>query len=141
MMIFFRAVSTFLIMFFATTIVYPCTCEILKPKKKLKKATAVFIGEVIEIGHNDKDSSVSVAVKFKVEEYWKGIREPYISIVTEPAVCCTCGLKVEAGKRYLIYAFALENGQLETSLCASAAVDSERSVDELKVLGKGKHLK
>ncbi len=125
----------------AATIVYPCTCEIMKPKKKLKEARAVFIGEVVEIGHNDKDNWATVAVKFKVERYWKGIKESYATVVTAPGVCCTCGLKVELGGKYLIYAFDMENGQMETSLCTSASVESSRSIDELKLLGKGKVLK
>jgi hypothetical protein len=129
------------LMALATTTAHPCTCIFLKPKKKLKEARAVFIGEIVEIGHNDKDKLESVVVRFKVDKYWKGIKEPIISIVTEPYVCCTCGLNVQVGVRYLIYAFALKNGQLETSLCASAPVESKRSIEELKVIGKGKLLK
>ena len=136
-----RTTSLISFVMFAATIVYPCTCEIMKPSKKLKEARAVFIGEVVEIGHNDKSRWATVAVKFKVEKYWKGVKEPYITVVTAPGICCTCGLKVEAGTRYLIYAFDLEDGQIETSLCTSAPVDSELSIEELKVLGKGKLLK
>ena len=137
----FRVAFLLCFMSLAAAVAYPCSCEFMKPKKKLKEARAVFIGEVVEIGHNDRDRHASVAVRFKVERYWKGIKEPYVTVVTAPGICCTCGLKVEVGVQYLIYAFPLENGQLETSLCDSAPAESERSIEELRVLGKGKVLK
>jgi hypothetical protein len=134
---------TFLLCFMPLTaaVAYPCSCDFMKPKKKLKEARAVFVGEVVGIGHNDKDREANVAVRFKVERYWKGVKEPHITVVTAPGICCTCGLKVQVGVKYLIYAFPLENGQVETSLCDSAPAESERSIEELRVLGKGKVLK
>ena len=137
----FRASLLFCLMIFATSVVYPCSCDFMKPQKKLKEARAVFIGEVVEIGSNDKDKMLSVSIKFKVERYWKGIKEPYITVISAPGICCTCGLAVKVGAKYLIYAFDFENGQIETSLCTSAALESERSTEELKVLGKSKVLK
>lgn len=46
--------------------IYPCECEIMKPSKKLRKAKAVFVGEVVEIERNYKGERAMVAVKFKV---------------------------------------------------------------------------
>jgi len=62
-------------------------------------------------------------------------------VVSAPGICCTCGLAVSVGLKYLIYAFKTENDQIETSLCMSAPLDAERSQHELRVLGNGKILK
>ena len=136
-----RQILLSLIVAFGAATVYPCTCEIWKPQKKLRKARAVFVGELVETGTNDKDNFATVSLKFKVETYWKGIKEPYVTVVSAPGICCTCGLAVHVGQRYLIYAFDMENGQMETSTCMSATLDAERSQDELKILGKPKLLK
>ena len=123
---------------FCAATVYPCSCEFWKPEKKLRKARAVFLGEVVAIGSNEKVSFPSVLIKFKVYRYWKGIKEPYITVISAPGVCCTCGLAVSVGSKYLIYAFKTESDQIETSLCVSAPVDAVTSQEELRVLGKGK---
>lgn len=119
--------------------VYPCVCEIMKPGKKLRKAKAVFVGEVVEIGGNDKSEWATVAVKFKVDGYWKGVREQFVTVVGAPASAGTCGLPVEVGKKYLIYAFKIDEDQLETSFCVSRRLDLAE--EDLVVIGKGKELK
>jgi hypothetical protein len=111
----------------------------MSPSKKLRKAKAVFVGEALEIGSNDKSADFPVTIRFKVERYWKGAKQENITVVTTPLACCTCALGATVGVKYLIYAFETEEGELETSLCTSIAY--ERAVDELKVLGKGKKLK
>lgn len=125
---------------FFSTEAFTCTCEFMETKKRLRNARAVFIGEVVEISHNDKNRWATVAVRFKVDRYWKGVKEPYITVVTAPSICCTCGLKVQVGTEYLIFAFANETDQIETNYCASAPLDSKRSAEELKVIGEGKTL-
>lgn len=118
--------------------VYPCECEIIKPSKKLRKAKVVFIGQVVEIGRNDKSQQATVAVKFKVERYWKGVKEQFITVVGAPASAGACGLPVKMGEKYLIYAF--KNGdEFETSFCDSRWL--ELATEDLAVLGKGKELK
>ena len=141
MKVWFNPFLLSLIVVFGAATVYPCTCEFWKPEKKLRKARAVFVGEVVAIGSNDKDRFATVSIKFKVGRYWKGIKEPHITVVSAPGICCTCGLNVSVGLKYLIYAFKTEHDQIETSLCMSAPLDAERSQDELRVLGKGKILK
>jgi hypothetical protein len=115
---------------------YPCSCEFSKASKKLREAKAVFVGEVVKIGRNEKDKSATVAIKFKVERRWKGAKDSEITVVSAPAICCTCGLRVSVGTKYLIYAYEIGEGQLETSLCSSMPL--ERAAEELAVLGKGK---
>ena len=138
---FVRILLLICIVAFCEATVYPCSCEVWKPEKKLRKARAVFVGEVIAIDSNAKDRFATVSIKFKADRYWKGIKEPYITVVSAPGICCTCGLAVSVGLKFLVYAFKTENDQIETSLCMSAPLDAERSQDELRVLGKGKTLK
>jgi hypothetical protein len=101
----------------------------------------VFVGEVVEITTNNDKEPSSVSIKFTIDRYWKGIKEPNITVVSAPAVCCTGGLAVKIGVRFLIYGFRLENGELETSLCSSEALDSEAAAEELKALGRAKVLR
>ena len=87
-------IRTFLLLTFvalSASAVYPCECEIIKPSKKLRKAKAVFIGEVMEIGRNDKSEWAKVSVKFKVERYWKGVIEQFVTVVGAPAAAGACG--------------------------------------------------
>lgn len=139
MRIFIRTIFLFAFVAFSSTAMYACSCDFWSPSKKLRKAKAVFVGEAVEIGTNDKSAGFPVAIKFKVERYWKGAKQENITIVTTPLACCACALRATVGLKYLIYAFETEEGQLETSLCASIAHD--RAADELKVIGKGKKLK
>jgi hypothetical protein len=126
----------------ATTNAYSCSCEGWSTKKKLHKAQLVFVGEVVEIANNkNTDPFLSVSIKFKVDRYWKGIKESYVTLVSAPPVCCTCGLAVQIGLKFLVYGFKLDDGQLETNLCTSEPLDSETATDELRVLGRAKILK
>jgi hypothetical protein len=119
--------------------VFPCECEIMKPSKKLRKAKAVFIGEVVEIGRNDKSEQATVSVKFKVERYWKGVKEQFVTVVGAPAAAGACGLPVRLNEKYLIYAFDMGDNQLETSFCDSRWLD--QATEDLAFLGKGKEVK
>lgn len=119
--------------------VYPCVCAVVKPEKKLREAKTVFIGEVVEIWRNDNPEWATAAVKFKVERYWKGVKEEFITVVGAPATAGACGLPVEMGEKYLIYAFKLDKDRLQTDFCASRRL--ELAKDDLAFLGKGKELK
>lgn len=130
-----------LLTFFAlsASAVYPCQCEIWKPSEKLRKAKVVFVGEVVEIGRNDKSEWATVIVEFKIERYWKGVKQQqYITIGGAPRTAGRCGLPVEVSEKYLIYADEID-GQLETSFCTS--IELERAAEDLAVIGEGKKLK
>ncbi|MBC7900040.1 MAG: hypothetical protein H7070_08295 [Saprospiraceae bacterium] len=110
----------------------------MKPSKKLRKAKVAFVGEVVEIGRNDKSERAAVAIKFKVLRYWKGVKEQFITVVGAPASAGACGLPVKMRENYLIYAF--KSGDVfETSFCDSRWL--ELATEDLAVLGKGKELK
>jgi hypothetical protein len=132
----FRTILVFAFVGFSASAVYPCSCEFAKPSKKLREAKAVFVGEVLEIRRNEKDKFADVAIRFKVERRWKGAKDLEITVVSARGICCTCGLPVTVGTKYLIYAYETEEGQIETSLCSSMPL--ERATEELTELGKGK---
>jgi hypothetical protein len=120
--------------------VYPCSCAYWSARKKLRKATAVFVGEVI--GTTCQDASCpNNKITFKVEKYWKGVIGQQVTVLSAPPVCCNCGLKVNEGDKVLVYAYKTGNGELETSLCSSIRIGNEFADKELKELGKAKTLK
>lgn len=121
--------------FFAAT-VYPCDCDTGTPSEKLQSSKVVFVGKVVEIGSNDKNSWATVAIKFKVERYWKDVKEQYITIVSAPGICCTCGLPVKLKAKWLIYAYETEEGQLASSICGSMGYEFAK--EDLNIIGKGK---
>lgn len=139
MKILIRTVLLFTFFTLTASAVYSCTCDIMKPAKKLRKAKAVFIGEVVEIGTTDKSEWATAVAKFQVERYCKGVKERFVIVIGAPAAAGACGLRVEVGKKYLIYAFDMGDGEFETSFCASRAM--EQATDDLAVIGKGKSLK
>lgn len=139
MKILIKTVILSTIVLLVTLTVYPCECVVMKTEKKLRKAKAVFVGEVVEIGSNEKSEWATVAVRFKVERYWKGIKEQFITVVGVSETAGACGLPVEVGEKYLIYAFKFDEGQLITSFCSSRSLENAK--DDLSVIGDGKKLK
>lgn len=139
MKIIVRTVLLLTFLALAASAAYSCECEFASAGKKLRRSKSVFVGEVVEIGPNDKSRWATVAVKFKVERFWKGVKEEFIVVVGAPAAAGACGLPVEVGKKYLIYAGRTEDGQLETSFCASRRL--ENAAEDLTVIGRGKKLK
>src|SRR3712207_5884254 len=66
-------ISTLLLL--CPRIAYSCSCvNIGTPRQELKKAKAVFIGEVIEIYSGSGDEEYPAIVELKVESYWKGVK-------------------------------------------------------------------
>ena len=120
--------------------IYSCSCEFWSARKKLIRAKAVFVGEVIGVTCEDA-SCPNNKITFKVEKFWKGVIEQQVTVLSAPPVCCTCGLKVNKGDKVLVYAYETDNGELETSLCSSIRTGSEIADKELKELGKAKTLK
>ena len=100
------------------------------PKNPYKVSKAIFFGELVEIVQPDLRSPR--VVKFKVEQYWKGVTDESVSIVTTAVV--PCGYNFRVGEKYLIYA-GEEKGQLETAPCRILHIDSAEK--DLKKLGKG----
>ncbi|HEX7997636.1 MAG TPA: hypothetical protein VF528_04390 [Pyrinomonadaceae bacterium] len=137
----FRVALLFSLLIFAASVVHACRCPRVKPQKKLKESSAVFIGEVVEIGEDVK-GDCSAGVKFKVEKYWKGVNEPFITVYTTALTCFSgCAVPVEVGKKFLVYAHRYGDGRLGMVICTTSLIGGERAVEELKVIGKGKVFK
>src|ERR1051325_3213819 len=88
-----------------------CSCvDPLTPREELKKARAVFVGEVVEVeelmpsGKLTNDNFLYI-VRFKVQQYWKGVKRQEILIHTNLPVDDCGKLYFEEGKQYLVYAF------------------------------------
>jgi hypothetical protein len=88
-----------------------CRCleDNLSPWAAIDKATAVFSGQVVEI----KQFNGIQAVRFEVDQLWKGIIE-IEKIVNTPTN--SCGWNFQLGESYLVYANGNEES-LSTDLC------------------------
>lgn len=111
--------------------VYACECVPERsPRKELKEAAAVFVGEVVESDVGGRRG----LFKFRVERFWKGVKAEYITISSQREMC---SLFFRVGEKWLVYAFGDE---LWTDTCMRTRPLESVSKD-LKALGKGKVLK
>src|SRR5262245_25699747 len=116
---FFYLLTGFSYLFFTTPDALACTCELPRPGTTLKQAVtqardkskAVFSGEVLEIIRYPK--SLSLEVKFRVENSWKQVRTNQVVIHTGRGGG-DCGYQFEIGERYLIYAYLSNKTALAT---------------------------
>jgi hypothetical protein len=124
-----------------TSAAHACSCEPLSQGKAFRKAKAVFMGQVIEINQltrrEDRTGELfyPYAVKFKVEEYWKGVKTSEIIVLSDQGLLpCHIG-KFVVGESYLVYAYGKK-------LLAPINCDRSRSVgaasEDLQKLGNGK---
>jgi hypothetical protein len=107
---FIRAIFLLIALSVLSEAAYACMCIPLKNPYKVSKA--VFFGELVEIVQTDLRSPR--AVKFRVEKYWKGVKDESVSILTTAVAPCVYNFRVN--EKYLIYA-GEEKGQLETEPC------------------------
>jgi hypothetical protein len=130
---------------------YSCSCEEITPTTGLRKANAVFVGQVVQISPADEklvrketglraDHTVEglfSAVTFKVERYWKGVKGREITILSDQGVgIFSCkGYAFREGERYLVYARG-RNMAVYTGCSISEPI--ERATEALKELGQVK---
>ena len=125
---------------------FACSCEPPSQTKVFASSSAVFIGEVIEIS----DSSVplfadykpapksSYAVKFRVLEYWKGVKGSEITVHSDLGGFPCNQFAFSKGEKYLVYAEG-KNLIAITGCTRSRMVnDSEYYRSELRGLGRSK---
>jgi hypothetical protein len=98
------------------------------------KSKAVFSGTVVAI--DKKPGDLYVAVRFKIEESWKGTLSKEATVFTGQGGG-DCGYKFEVGQRYLVYAYRYNDADLGTNICQRTASLIE-AAEDLKVLGNGK---
>ena len=121
---------------------FACNCDLPWPSKPLKqvvaearkKSKAVFSGTVVAI--DKKPGDLYVAVRFKIEESWKGMSNKEATVFTGQGGG-DCGYKFEIGERYLVYAYKYDVTDIGTNICQRTA-SLRQAAGDLKVLGKGK---
>src|SRR5205809_7896271 len=86
--------------------VYPCSCVFSRgPRKDLKRAAAVFTGEVTEVVSSGSDD-YPFEVRLSVEQYWKGANRSESVIVSDMGMNTCPGHVFTVGNRYLVYAYS-----------------------------------
>lgn len=119
---------------------YACSCAEPYPvKEELERSSAVFSGKVVGIIDKNKSKFIQssadpIAVRFEVEESWKGLSQTQIIVYTERD-SSSCGYEFDLGKEYLVYAREVD-GELRVSFCSRTALLSA-AVKDIEELGKG----
>jgi hypothetical protein len=129
-------IGCFALMIFNAQTAYSCSCvNIGTPQKELKKAQAVFIGEVIQIYPGYGSKQYPALIKLKVERYWKGIKKTETIEILSDLGLHSCRTVPIEGK-YIVYAYK-KGSSLITHGCTRTRPLDEAE-DDLKALGEGK---
>jgi hypothetical protein len=106
------------------------------PRAELEHADAVFSGRVVEVEPGEQERGFRrLAVRFALDAVWKGLPEGDEATVRTAEHGAACGYSFEPGEEYLVYAYAIESGELTTGLCTRNAPRS-RATDDLAALGE-----
>jgi hypothetical protein len=111
-----------------------------RAQRALKESTAVFSGQVVNIGTGEPGGAwrpATVTVSFQVSEVWKG-PQPETLEVSTPRDGASCGYPFKEGQEYLVYAYGKEE-LFKVSLCSETKPLSEASAD-LEALGNGESM-
>jgi hypothetical protein len=103
-----------------------CLVESKSVKETVKRSTAVFLGEVVEL-------KSSYEAQFRVEQSWKGVDTDEVSVMTDGSAECP---HYRVGDKYLVFA-GLQQGKLFTGAC-SRTKKLEYAQNDLHQLGEGK---
>ncbi|MCS6800210.1 MAG: hypothetical protein NZ898_17100 [Myxococcota bacterium] len=107
-----------------------CSCVARTDEQYFQDADAVFEGHVLRL---ERRPDV-LLVHLRVVRAWKGIDVEQVVVRTAPAGSI-CGLEVEPGRSYLVYADGAP-GSLSASLCGGTR-PIEHAGDALRQLGEG----
>jgi hypothetical protein len=94
----------------------------------LKKSTAVFSGEVLEI----RTGVNFLQARFRVERSWKGVESDEVFVFTDGSAESP---HYRVGEKYLVFA-GIRNDKLFTGIC-SRTKRLEYAEEDLKQLGEG----
>jgi hypothetical protein len=116
-----------------------CTCSDLRsPRKELRKAKAVFIGEVIGVDEKTMATSGELnflyKITFKVKLYWKGIKESEVTVMSDQGLLPCSGFAFREAKEYLVYAHGKD--LIVITGCSRNKL-VENASEDLKELGTG----
>ncbi len=106
-----------------------CLIEPKSVKYALKKSTAVFSGEVLEI----RSGVNFLQARFRVERSWKGVEAEEVFVSTDGSAESP---HYRVGEKYLVFA-GIRNGKLYTGSC-SRTKRLEYGEEDLQQLGEGK---
>ena len=106
-----------------------CLIEPKSVRGTLKKSTAVFSGEVLEI----RSGVNFLQARFRVERSWKGVEAEQVSVLTENTAESP---HYRVGEKYLVFA-GIRDGKLFTGYC-SRTKRLEYAEEDLRQLGEGK---
>lgn len=107
---FLKLILMFCLIIFSADNIIGCQPVFQRHTKYFRKAKAVFIGKVIEVGRNnnkDADRLTTNRIKFDVEKSWKGSKSQ-ITVVADNDLYPCNNVEFRVGERYLIYAFNWE---------------------------------
>jgi|SRR5436309_11673063 len=117
-----------------------CTCEIYGdggPRSRMHHATAVFVGEVLEVREATKSErgeySNAFIVRMRVERYWKGIKSSEINVETDMT---GCGPYFRIAEKFLVYGM---EKRLDTGCSGTRKLEDAEK--DLEALGPGKVFK
>ena len=94
------------------TQVLACSCIQMTPELALANADAAWVGVVAA-----RDGSDPVRYTFAVEQMLKGELAITVNVLSSRS-SAGCGMEFSLAQRWRIYAYADENGQLQTGLCS-----------------------
>jgi hypothetical protein len=106
-----------------------CFNEPRSVKTAVRRSTAVFSGEVLEI----KSGGNFLVVRFRVERFWKGVTSEEVSVSSDSTVESP---HYRVGEKYLVFA-GLHEGKLFTGSC-SRTRKLEYAQRDLDQLGEGR---
>lgn len=119
---------------FVSKSVYPCSCIFSEGiRKDYRKASAVFVGEVIEM-EDSGNKDYPVKVTLRIERYWKGIKKPEFMVITDLGLNSCNMILYDVGKKYLVYVYGKEHW---TNGCTRTR-KLEEAEEDLQELGKAK---
>ncbi len=137
-----KTLLAFVMLILAVSASYACKPELPSQRQAFKKATSVFIGEVVDITDSDfqpiKGKAYFMNVRFKVIQYWKGRGGLEVKVHSEQGVLSCNLFQFQKGEKYLVYAYG-KHLVVFTGSSRSAPLSWDGYVnDELKMLGKGR---
>jgi hypothetical protein len=140
-------VSMLLNLFTVPEEAYACSCAYQPdPKKALEAAHIVFAGKVLDVKEDvwvdPKEGSVygwRKAVRFEVNQVWKGVDQKEFIVLTNAGGESACGFDFEIGKSYLVYSYKnnrADKDEWETGTCSRTNLLSAAKPD-LEQIGQG----
>lgn len=110
-----------------------CSCVLEKVSlKMLVNTEAVFTGEAVNV--KTKSDQTGSIIEFKIAEVFKGINTGLKSIFIEtPPGGGSCGLPVEKGQQWIIWAYRNNAGDLTSNICTQSKL-LFRATDDIKLI-------